>query len=32
MFSKIMFILFAAAVILVIINWGRLWEFIRPMV
>ncbi|CAI2088497.1 Uncharacterised protein [Serratia fonticola] len=32
MFSKIMFILFAAAVVLVLINWERLWDYIRPMV
>ncbi len=32
MFSKIMFILFAAAVVLVLINWERLWDAIRPMV
>lgn len=32
MFSKIMFILFAAAVVLVLINWERLWDVIRPMI
>ncbi|CAI0837778.1 Uncharacterised protein [Serratia fonticola] len=32
MFSKIMFILFAATVVLVLINWERLWDYIRPMV
>lgn len=32
MFSKIMFILFAATVVLVLINWDRLWDYIRPMV
>lgn len=32
MFSKIMFILFAATVLLVLINWERLWDYIRPMV
>ncbi len=32
MFSKIMFILFAATVVLVLINWERLWDHIRPMV
>lgn len=32
MFSKIIFILFAAAVVLVLINWERLWDFIRPMI
>jgi len=32
MFSKIMFILFAASVVLVLINWERLWDYIRPMV
>lgn len=32
MFSKIMFILFAATVVLVLINSERLWGYIRPMV
>ncbi len=32
MFSKVMFILFAATVVLVLINWERLWDYIRPMV
>ncbi|CAI1810899.1 Uncharacterised protein [Serratia fonticola] len=32
MFSKIMFILFTATVVLVLINWERLWDYIRPMV
>ncbi len=32
MFSKIMFILFATTVVLVLINWERLWDYIRPMV
>ncbi|CAI0772981.1 Uncharacterised protein [Serratia fonticola] len=32
MFSKIMFILFSATVVLVLINWERLWDYIRPMV
>ncbi len=32
MFSRIMFVLFAAAVLLALINWERMWAFIRPMV
>ncbi|CAI1603639.1 Uncharacterised protein [Serratia fonticola] len=32
MFSKIMFILFSATVVLALINWERLWDYIRPMV
>jgi len=32
MFSKIIFILFAATVVLVLINWERLWDYIHPMV
>lgn len=32
MFSKLMFIFFAATVVLVLINWERLWDYIRPMV
>lgn len=32
MFSRIMFVLFAAAVLLALINWERIWAFIRPMV
>ncbi len=32
MFSRIMFVLFAAAVILVLINWERIWEILRPLV
>lgn len=32
MFSRVMFVLFAAGVILVLINWERIWEILRPMV
>lgn len=32
MFSRIMFVLFAAAVLLALINWERMWAIIRPMV
>lgn len=32
MFSRIVFIMFAATVLLVLINWERIWAFIRPVV
>ncbi|TQI79415.1 hypothetical protein FHU10_0507 [Serratia fonticola] len=32
MFSRIVFVLFAAAVLLVLINWERIWEILRPLV